>query len=157
MQNYTVDSTFLTTPGGSFILTQSQPQTPATATGSTFEIDRFPREEFSFLPHMIQILDKVETGRNEVEIKTMMRKLKGKIHQCQKILEDLPGADLSRERQETLRNEDKEILEKKKKRRHKYLGLQIFQTAAAICNNKNNPNNPTSVSTEDNNHHMDTE
>ena len=43
-----------------------------------------------------------------------MRKLKDKIHRCKKVLDDLPGADLSRERQERLRNEDKEILEKKK-------------------------------------------
>ena len=57
MQNYTA---------------QSQPQTPVTATGSTFEMDRFPREEFLFLPHIIQILDKVETGKNDQEIKTMV-------------------------------------------------------------------------------------
>ena len=43
-----------------------------------------------------------------------MRRLKEKIHRCQKILDDLPGADLSRERQERLRDEDKEILEQKK-------------------------------------------
>lgn len=43
-----------------------------------------------------------------------MRKLKDKVHRCQKVLDDLPGADLSRERQERLRNEDKEILENKK-------------------------------------------
>lgn len=43
-----------------------------------------------------------------------MRKLKDKVNRCQKILDDLPGADLSRERQERLKNEDKEILENKK-------------------------------------------
>ena len=43
-----------------------------------------------------------------------MRRLKEKIHRCQKILDDLPGADLSKERQERLRDEDKEILEQKK-------------------------------------------
>ncbi|GBC50929.1 uncharacterized protein OCT59_022570 [Rhizophagus irregularis] len=150
MQSYSsFDSTVLVTPGSSFMLSQSQPQTPVTATGSSSEIDRFPREEFSFLPHILQILDKVETGKNEQEIKAMMRKLKDKVNRCQKILDDLPGADLSRERQERLKNEDKEILENKKKRRQRYLGLQIFQTAAAICyNNQNiqniqsNPPNP---------------
>ncbi|GES96791.1 autotransporter domain-containing protein [Rhizophagus clarus] len=147
MQGYaSFDSTLLVTPGSSFMLSQSQPQTPVTATGSTSEIDRFPREEFSFLPHIIQVLDKVETGKNEQEIKAMMRKLKDKVHRCQKILDDLPGADLSRERQERLRNEDKEILENKRKLRRRYLELQIFQTAATTCynnqNNQSNQNNP---------------
>ena len=74
MQSYSsFDSTLLATPGSSFLLSQSQPQTPVTATGSTFEIDHFPREEFSFLPHIIQILNKVETGKNEQEIKTTVQ------------------------------------------------------------------------------------
>lgn len=57
--------TLFTTPG-SFVT--SQPQTP----DDSIQVDRFPREEFTFLPYIMQILDKVETDKNENEIKIMV-------------------------------------------------------------------------------------
>ncbi|KAF0527301.1 putative RNA-binding protein [Gigaspora margarita] len=65
---------------------------------STSELDRFPREEFSFLPHVMQLLDKVSSGKNEIEIRNMVQ---------------LPG-DLSREEQEDLLRTEKELLEQKR-------------------------------------------
>ncbi|CAG8683216.1 40450_t:CDS:2 [Gigaspora margarita] len=88
-------------------------------TESTSELDRFPREEFSFLPHVVQLLDKVSSGKNEIEIRNMVRtsktkKLKEKFQRCHQILQELPGADLSREEQEDLLRTEKELLEQKR-------------------------------------------
>ncbi|CAG8659104.1 3749_t:CDS:2, partial [Dentiscutata erythropus] len=82
-------------------------------TESTSELDRFPREEFSFLPQVVQILDKVSSGKNEIEIRNMTKKLKEKFQRCHQILQELPGADLSREEQEELLRTEKELLEQK--------------------------------------------
>ncbi|CAG8604415.1 603_t:CDS:2 [Racocetra fulgida] len=72
---------------------------------STSEPDRFPREEFSFLPHVVQLLDKVSSGKNE---------LKEKFQRCHQILQELPGADLSREEQEALLRAENALLEQKR-------------------------------------------
>ncbi|CAG8474961.1 1859_t:CDS:2 [Acaulospora colombiana] len=101
-----MENVLLTTTPGAFI--SSQPPTPDVVS----EIDR---EEFSFLPHIIQILEKVETGKNEQEIKNMKaRKLKEKFRRCQQILHELPGADLSREEQEQILRKEKQLLDQKR-------------------------------------------
>ncbi|CAG8639956.1 16882_t:CDS:2 [Acaulospora morrowiae] len=135
MQSYesTIENVHTTTPGA-FIT--SQPSTP----DGTLEVERFPREEFSFLPHIIQILEKVETGKNEQEIKNMTRKLKEKFRKCQQILHELPGADLSREEQEQILRQEKQLLDQKRAARHKYLELPIMS-------NKVNENDGDSVNT----------
>ncbi|CAG8494450.1 15142_t:CDS:2 [Dentiscutata heterogama] len=96
-------------------------------TESTSELDRFPREEFSFLPQVVQILDKVSSGKNEIEIRNMTKKLKEKFQRCHQILQELPGADLSREEQEELLRTEKESLEQKRAARRKYSELPIMQ------------------------------
>ncbi|RHZ47790.1 hypothetical protein Glove_567g11 [Diversispora epigaea] len=121
MQSYeSIENTLFTTTPGAFVT--SQPPTP----DDSIQADRFPREEFSFLPYVMQILDKVETGKNENEIKTMIKKLKEKFQRCQQILYELPGADLTLAEQEQILKEEKQILEQRRIARHKYSELSIM-------------------------------
>ncbi|CAG8542875.1 5373_t:CDS:2 [Diversispora eburnea] len=144
MQSYeSIESTLFTTTLGAFVT--SQPPTP----DDSIQVDRFPREEFSFLPYIMQILDKVETvetDKNENEIKTM---LKEKFQRCQQILCELPGADLTPVEQEQILKEEKQILEQRRIARHKYSELSIMS-------NSTNNNDDESINTIKDETFMDT-
>ncbi|CAG8483685.1 6098_t:CDS:2 [Paraglomus occultum] len=74
----------------------------------------FQRSEFTFLPQIAQILELIESSNDKQEINKLTLKLKESFQRCHQILEDLPGADLSREAQDELLAEEKDILQQKK-------------------------------------------
>ena len=74
----------------------------------------FQPSDFSFLSQLLHILQKVESGGEAQEIATLASNLKTSFKKCQRILDGLPGADLSPDEQARVLTEELQVLEKKK-------------------------------------------
>ncbi|KAG0052553.1 MCM DNA helicase complex subunit [Gryganskiella cystojenkinii] len=95
-------------------------------TGDIQQEQNFQPSDFSFLPQLLHILQKVESGEDAQEIATLASNLKTSFKRCQMILDHLPGADLSPDEQNRVLEEEMKVLEKKKSQLSTYLSWQIF-------------------------------
>ncbi|KAG0321893.1 hypothetical protein BGZ99_003618 [Dissophora globulifera] len=87
----------------------------------------FQPSDFSFLPQLLVILQKLEAGDDAQELATLASNLKTSFKKCQTILDHLPGADLSPDEQARILAEEIQVLEKKKAQLATYLSWQVFQ------------------------------
>jgi len=113
-----------TTPGS---VSTSSVTTPA----STHPLLHIPvnlsAELSSILPVVLSMLQAIREGKEELLLAKEATKVNEKFQKCLKLLEDLPGTDLTREQQEKRFIECEAKLKRKCELIEKYQTLPIFQ------------------------------
>jgi hypothetical protein len=85
------------------------------------------KDDFNFLPLFYNILQYIQEGKEELEIIKAINLLNEKFIKSKKIIENLPGTELTREQQEALYKEFQKKLKEKNNLIEKYKNLEIFQ------------------------------
>ncbi|CAO3622026.1 unnamed protein product [Cunninghamella echinulata] len=86
----------------------------------------FNKSEFSFLPTIHDIVNKILTGDNSEDIGKAVIRLNERIEHARRILQDLPGLQYVKEEQEDILKRELSILEEKKNQIDKYSSLMAF-------------------------------
>ncbi|RUP46813.1 hypothetical protein BC936DRAFT_146494 [Jimgerdemannia flammicorona] len=105
--------------------TSNYPSVPATPTATTMPY-QFQRSDFTLLPQLAQILERLEQGQDLAEIGRAVKGLNESFVRCQRILDQLPGADLSREEQENQLRQETQVLTLKKAQLRQYMNLPLI-------------------------------
>ncbi|KAK9680682.1 hypothetical protein K7432_015882 [Basidiobolus ranarum] len=105
----------------------STPGTPSVTAPTDASPVTFSREDFTLLSYLAPALDCLEKGDDIQEAANQLNQLKEKLSYLYRLMEELPGSDLSRNQQKILLSKDTEELKLKKTQLERYLSFPIFK------------------------------
>ncbi|KAJ3041168.1 hypothetical protein HDV00_009883 [Rhizophlyctis rosea] len=96
----------------------------------------FDRTAFTFLPHLLEILNKMQlsngTPEEAADIANLVASLKQSLTSAQKYLHTLPGTNAPTSKLEATLAHERAVLERKKETLKKFSELPIFQKLAPL-------------------------
>ncbi|KAL1919025.1 uncharacterized protein VTP21DRAFT_2406 [Calcarisporiella thermophila] len=119
-------------------LSHATPTTPA-ASSTPPTSYTFRRADFSFLPQLYAILEKFGKQDELPEVMREFSKLNDMLIRARRIIQELPGADLSKEELERVLGREKEVLAAKREQLQEYVKLPVFELLKEIETPASNP------------------